>query len=93
MEKYLIFIDAADDAGMWPVSKLAAVTCAGDGAVLVRFASGVGGGFKKFAAAFAKLMEQLNNTQTKEMVVVADEDNSVYFNSIISGTVTITAAA
>ena len=45
MEKYLIFIDAADDAGMWPVSKLAAVTCAGDGAVLVRFASGVGGGF------------------------------------------------
>ena len=45
MEKYLIFIDDADDAGMWPVSKLAAVTCAGDGAVLVRFASGVGGGF------------------------------------------------
>ena len=45
MEKFLVVIDAADDAGMWPVSKLAAVTCAGDGAVLVRFASGVGGGF------------------------------------------------
>ena len=45
MVKFLKFIDAADDAGMWPVSKLAAITCAGDGAVLVRFASGVGGGF------------------------------------------------
>ena len=44
MEKYLIFIDDADDAGMWPASKLAAVTCAGDGAVLVRFGSGVSGG-------------------------------------------------
>ena len=65
-----------------------------DDNVLVTYATtAAGGGFKKFAAAFAKLMEQLNNTQTKEMVVVADEDNSVYFNSIISGTVTITAAA
>ena len=44
MEKYLIFIDDADDAGMWPASKLAAVTCAGDGAVLVRFGSGISGG-------------------------------------------------
>ena len=44
MEKYIIAIDAADDAGMWPASRLAAVTCAGDGAVLVRFGSGVAGG-------------------------------------------------
>ena len=46
MEKFLIAIDAADDAGMWPVSRLAAVTCAGDGTVLVRFNSSVepGGG-------------------------------------------------
>ncbi len=46
MEKFLIAIDAADDAGMWPVSRLAAVTCASDGTVLVRFNSGVepGGG-------------------------------------------------
>jgi hypothetical protein len=44
MEKYIIAIDAADDAGMWPASRLAAVTCAGDGAVLVRFGSGISGG-------------------------------------------------
>jgi hypothetical protein len=43
MEKYIIAIDAADDAGMWPASKLAAVTCAADGVVLVRFGSGVAG--------------------------------------------------
>ena len=44
MEKYIIAIDAADDAGMWPASRLAAVTCAGDGTVLVRFGSGISGG-------------------------------------------------
>ena len=46
MEKFLIFIDDADDAGMWPARYLSAVTCAGDGAVLVKFHSGVepGGG-------------------------------------------------
>ena len=43
-EKYIIAIDAADDAGMWPASRLAAVTCAGDATVLVRFGSGVAGG-------------------------------------------------
>jgi|TARA_R110000824_G_scaffold1885_4_gene9255 hypothetical protein len=44
MEKFLIFIDAADDAAMYPASKLVCMTCAGDGAVLLRFPSGVAGG-------------------------------------------------
>ena len=62
--------------------------------VLVTYATtAAGGGFKKFAAAFAKMMSQIENTQTKEMVVVADEDNGIYFDPIISGTVTIAAAA
>jgi len=62
--------------------------------VLVTYATtAAGGGFKKFAAAFAKMMSQIENTQTKEMVVVADEDNGVYFDPIIAGTVTITAVA
>jgi len=30
MEKYFLFVDAADDVAMYPVSKLAAVTCAGN---------------------------------------------------------------
>ena len=62
--------------------------------ILVTYATTAnGGGFKKFADKFAKLMCQLDNTQSKEMVVVAAEDNSIYFDSIISSTVTITAAA
>ena len=41
MEKFLLVIDAADDAAMFPVSGLRAVTCAGDGAVLLQFAPGI----------------------------------------------------
>ena len=37
MEKFLIFIDAADDAAMYPVSSLLGITVAGDGAVIVKF--------------------------------------------------------
>ena len=62
--------------------------------VLVTYATtAAGGGFKKFAAAFAKMMSQIENTQSKEMIVVADEDNSIYFDPIISGVVTIAAVA
>jgi len=65
-----------------------------DSFVVVTYATtAAGGGFKRFADKFGKLMSQLNNSQSKEMVVVADEDNSIYFNSIISGAVTITSAA
>ena len=41
MEKFLLVIDAADDAAMFPVSGLRAVTCAGDGTVLLQFAPGI----------------------------------------------------
>jgi hypothetical protein len=41
MEKFLVVIDAADDAGMWPVSGLRAVTCAADATVLLQFAPGI----------------------------------------------------
>jgi hypothetical protein len=41
MEKFLVVIDAADDAAMWPVSGLRAVTCASDGVVLLQFAAGI----------------------------------------------------
>ena len=44
MEKFLLFVDDENDIAMYPVSKLAAVTCAADEAVLLRFSSGVAGG-------------------------------------------------
>ena len=44
MEKFLLFVDDENDIAMYPLSKLAAVTCAADEAVLLRFSSGVAGG-------------------------------------------------
>ena len=41
MEKFLMFIDAADDAAMYPVSRLLAVTCAADATVLMKFEGSV----------------------------------------------------
>tara|TARA_R100000808_G_C2102165_1_gene118886 strand:+ start:551 stop:889 length:339 start_codon:yes stop_codon:yes gene_type:complete len=68
-EKYIIAIDAADDAGMWPASRLSAVTCAADGTVLVRFNSGVepGGG-----TAAANDLVTLTVTADKEKVVMQE---------------------
>tara|TARA_R100001509_G_C4698661_1_gene159273 strand:+ start:162 stop:491 length:330 start_codon:yes stop_codon:yes gene_type:complete len=40
MEKFFLFIDAADDAAMFPVARLQSVTCASDGAVVVKFSPG-----------------------------------------------------
>ena len=41
MDKFLLVIDAADDAAMFPVSGLRAVTCAADATVLLQFAPGI----------------------------------------------------
>ena len=37
MEKFLMFIDDADDAATYPASRLLGMTCAGDGALLLKF--------------------------------------------------------
>ena len=42
MEKFLMFIDDADDAATYPASRLIGMTCAGDGALLMRFESSIG---------------------------------------------------
>jgi len=68
-EKYIIAIDAADDAGMWPASRLAAVTCAGDATVLVRFGSGVAGGG---GTAAENDLVTLTCTADKEKVVMQE---------------------
>ena len=41
MNKYLLIVDAADDAAMFPVSGLRAITCAADATVLLQFAPGI----------------------------------------------------
>jgi hypothetical protein len=39
-EKFLIFIDGADDAAMYPVSNVQSITLASDGQLLIKFAPG-----------------------------------------------------
>ena len=68
MEKFLLFVDAADDAGCWPASKLAAMTCASDGVVLLRFASGIAGGTG--AGALEADLVTLTITADKERAVM-----------------------
>ena len=42
MDKFLIFIDAADDAAMFPVSGLSGITIASDATILVNFVNTLG---------------------------------------------------
>ena len=42
MDKFLIFIDAADDAAMYPMSRFLGMTVAGDATILVKFSSSIG---------------------------------------------------
>jgi len=41
--KFVQFIDGADDAATYPADNLLGMTCAGDGTLLVKFKSSVGG--------------------------------------------------
>ncbi len=45
-DKFLLLLDDENDIEMYPISRLAAITCAADEAILLRFNSGVepGGG-------------------------------------------------
>ena len=42
--QFVQFIDGADDAATYPVDNLLGMTCAADGALLIKFESSVGGG-------------------------------------------------
>ena len=42
MDKFLIFIDAADDAAMYPVSSLLGITVAADATILINFVNTLG---------------------------------------------------
>jgi len=89
-EHFLVFIDAADDAGMFPVSKLQSVTCASDGAVLIKFAPvtlTVTADTEK--TVMIAIADAINNAtkypkNTLNYTVVADDVNSIYANSNIT---------
>lgn len=98
-EKFLIFIDAADDAAMYPVSNLLAVTVAADATLLLKFKSSIGSGGTDGASADTvtltvtadsekTVMQSIANAcadaYSAASVVIADDVNSVYVDSNIT---------
>jgi len=74
-EHFLVFIDAADDAGMFPVSKIQSITCAGDAAVLVKFAPGsLGDG--QAASVDVVTLTVTADTEKTVMIALADAINN-----------------
>jgi hypothetical protein len=104
MSKFLIFIDAADDAAMYPVESLLGLTVAGDGALIVKFKSSIGksdGGDivtltvtadteLKVFKSLAKSISDIGSFSGSNFLVVCDDVNSVFAHpDILSCTITL----
>jgi hypothetical protein len=99
--KYLIFVDAADDAAMYHVNTLQSVTCAADGVVLMKFAPGSVGSAgvdlvtltvtadteKTFMTAIANEIA----FGSSPYIVVGDDVAGSHFSTVISLTITLDA--
>lgn len=95
---YLLFVDGADDAAIYPANRLLGMTCAADGTLLVKFESSVGGGTAaehdsvsltitaNTEAAVMKAIASAANAPVIQggVVTVADDINRVYLNSNIT---------
>lgn len=98
MDKFLVFIDGADDAACYPLANLLGITCASDGAVLMKFKSSVGGGTgaehdsvaltvtaDSEKTVFSSIVSKINaHPNGDPFIVIADDVNSVYADSNIS---------
>jgi|TARA_A100001391_G_C5047762_1_gene272583 hypothetical protein len=104
MSKFLIFIDAADDAAMYPVESLLGLTVAGDGALIVKFKSSIGksdGGDivtltvtadteLKVFKSLAKSISDIGSFSGENFLVVCDDVNSVFAHpDILSCAITL----
>ena len=92
--KYFVFIDAADDAAMYPIERLQSATCATDGTILMKFAPGSLGVGQAASVdvvtvtiaadgekAFFEAMANEINFGNSPAIVVADDVNSVYLGT------------
>jgi hypothetical protein len=66
MEKFLMFIDDADDAATYPASRLLGMTCAGDGALLI-----------KFEGSAADTTVEEDNIDLVTLTITADKEKDV----------------
>ena len=99
-ERFLIFIDAADDAAMYPVSKIQSMTVASDATILIKFAPGsLGDGqagsvdvvtltvtSNEELKVFKSIADAIsgNSFKSNGYVVIADDVNSSYVDSDIT---------
>ena len=100
MEKFLIFIDAADDAAMYPISRIQSATVAADATIVIKFAPGsLGEGqaasvdtvtltctADKELKVFKSIADAIAGKSFKSSgyVVVADDVNGTYVDSDIT---------
>lgn len=98
MEKFLLFVDAADDAAMFPVSRLQSVTCATDAQLLIKFSPGSLGDGQ--AASIDMVRVAITADKEKEVmtalgdeislgntpvILVSDDVNSTFLTPDITG--------
>ena len=95
----LIFIDAADDAAMYPLDRLVATTVAADATILMHFESNINDANEqdlvtitctsdkelKVMKSIAAGINAAKRNNNEGYVVIADDVNSTYIDSDISG--------
>ena len=107
MNKFLCFVDAADDAATYPVERLQSITCATDQVVLVKFSPGSLGDGQTASvdivtlavtanaekAVMQGIVETINEHPNMDpFVVICDDVNSIFAHAdILSCTITLDA--
>jgi len=103
--KFLQFIDAADDAAMFPVDNLQSITCAADGTVICKFSPGSLGTGQAASIDLATLTVTADKEKQvmdaiadaivfgkKAVVVVCDDVNNNFIDpEVLSCTITLDA--
>ena len=95
----LIFIDAADDAAMFPLDRLVATTVAADATILMHFESNINDANEQdlitimctsdkelqVMKSIAAGINAAKRNNSEGYVVIADDVNSTYVDSAITG--------
>ena len=100
VQKFLMFIDAEDDAATYPAANLLAMTCASNGVLELQFKSSIGGGVgaehdsvhltitadteKAVMSKIARSIHATGPGYNDGLIVVADDVNSIYLDSNIT---------
>ena len=105
MEKFMIFIDDADDAVMYPVSRLRAMTVAANATILCKFDNSIGGTSDndhdvvtitctadKEKDVFVAIAQQLTRNVNGPVVIVDDVTGNHCHSDISSCTITLIAS-